>query len=91
MNIYSIEDRECREFTNGSTAWSEYKMHPDVAQLVKKMRLGLAGYRRHSWRALSVQITGYECQKSGEQLEKTAAWTLGEEVAEWEKLWETRQ
>ena len=68
----------------------EYELHPTVARLVKDLRLGLNGERRHTYRALSRQISGYECQKSGEILERLAIWTLGETEEEWDYYKESK-
>ena len=56
-----------------------YKLDSVIAERVKELRLGLNGSRSHSWRALSIQVTGFECQMTGSDLCKAAMGTLGEE------------
>jgi len=68
--------RECGPDDN---RWTEYKLHPDVAKLVKELRLGLNGNGRHSWRAVAIKITGFECQLTGKELCRLAQWTLDED------------
>ena len=74
-------DREYVTHTNmdGHT-WTEYKMDPKIARIILDMKDGLNGCRLHSWRALSIEVTGMEDQIMGQELERIARWTLGEEV-----------
>jgi hypothetical protein len=56
----------------------EYKLDPTIAKRIKELKLGLNGCNKHSWRALAIQVTGYECQQTGSDLCRLAQWTLGE-------------
>lgn len=60
----------------------EFQLDPVIALRIKELRLGHNGNRVHSWRALAIKVTGYECQMTGSDLERLAQWTLGED-------WET--
>lgn len=86
-----MKSNDSRTYTlaNGDEL-TEYKLHPTVARLVKELRLGLNGERRHTYRALSRQISGYECQKSGEILERLAIWTLGDKEEDWDYYKESK-
>lgn len=57
----------------------EYKLDLVIAQRVKELKLGLNGCRRHSGRALAIQVTGMECQHTGKELSRLSQWTLQEE------------
>ena len=75
---------ESRTFTNpdGHT-WTEYKLDPHIALRIKELKLGL-GCNVHSWRAIAMCVVGYECQMTGKDLERLAAWTLDEDVDDWD-------
>lgn len=60
------------------TGYHMYKIDPTIAQRIKELRLGLGVENRHSWRALSIRITGFECQMTGKDLCQAAMLTLGE-------------
>lgn len=57
----------------------EYQLDLIIAQRIKELKLGLNGCKIHSWRALAREVTGYECQMTGNDLERLAMWTLNEE------------
>jgi len=61
--------RECK--LEEDLTWREYHMDPTVARLVLDLK------QRCTWRKLSIEVTGYECQKTGQDLERIARWTLG--------------
>lgn len=63
------------------TSWYEieYKLDHVIAYRIKELRLGLNGCNEHSWRAISILITGKEDGYTGQQLCRLAQWTLGEE------------
>jgi hypothetical protein len=73
-----------RELGPPENRWTEYKLHPTVAKLIKELRCGLNGNGKHSWRAIAIKIVGFECQMTGKDLCRIAKWTLGEEHLEWD-------
>ena len=67
-------NRKYREFLNSDNdMYREYQIDKEIAEHIKK--------KACNWctaRAISIAITGVECQYTGIELKRIAAWTLGE-------------
>jgi hypothetical protein len=71
-----------REYREGGLC-REYKLHPDVAELVKRLHLGSDGYSFHTPREIAIQVLGIGCQLSGQDLIRLSNWTLGDSLLDW--------
>lgn len=60
-----------------------YQLDPVVAKRIKDLRTGADEHYVHTWRAIAMVVAGFEDQYTGKELCELAAWTLGEEDAEW--------
>jgi hypothetical protein len=61
-----------------------YELYPYVAYLIKDMALGQNGLVKHTMKRISMEITGQECKIVGRQLCLVAAFTLKEDVRDWD-------
>ena len=71
------QDDYGRTYRERDDGYREYMLDPDIAQAIIDRREGNGDFNTHTWRALSIAITGFECQQTGSELEKLARWTLG--------------
>lgn len=70
----------------GEYLYTEYQLHEEVAKLVKKFVLG-----RTTSRAIAMAFRGRECQMTGMELVRLAAWTLNEDQDNWhDEAWERK-
>jgi len=51
--------------------YREYKLDVEIAKRIIELK------KTCTWRRLAMAVTGFECQKTGEDLERLARWTLG--------------
>lgn len=68
-----------KDINDSMNVLEEGMMDPFIARRIKDMRLGLNGRNVHSWRAVSIRVTGRECQMTGKELCQIAQEVLGEE------------
>jgi len=73
-------DSNGREFVKRSDGYTEYKMDKNIARIILDKATGINGELQHSHRSLSIAVTGSECQHTGQELARIAAWTLDEET-----------
>lgn len=74
---YTVKDSR---HPDGSYTYKEYQLHEEVAKLIKAFVLG-----RATSRAISIAFSGTECQMTGMDLVRLAAWTLNENKDDWHK------
>lgn len=56
---------------------TDFPLDSVIAMRIMELRLGLNENSRHTWKAISIAVCGYECQMNGKELCRLAKWSLG--------------
>jgi len=67
-----------REYQERDDGYREYVIDKDIAQLIWNKHVGI-GCNIHTYRALSIAVTGFDCQMTGQDLVKAAVRALDKE------------